>query len=355
MISTQLFTGPEIPLPIIDVEIDEDQERLYEMMFNTVMGDAEIAQGVSFIGDVEVELPVDGLKPSETREAYAQRISECGTWMSRSFRPQTGAFAASPSFCYRWRERFGLWCERCLTDRMVRVKKKIMAAYRGARALHYVRLNHNEAKQVLKGIGRDQYQRYPFQELDDGGNIVLVDFIVADKQYIGHIPTAKPLTREEVDYVNYRALASTPEEYRTSGTLGVPKAKKSTRSIVQAPNIVVDHSRTSKDAEKTALFRTYSFTASMNPQTLDEVEDCLDRRMSIFVRELKKAGGYLLPNTGISHRPVSCDLKCILWKLYIHDKEQLKAEVSSAIDTIPRRTGSQMAFSGTDPDPPLIH
>lgn len=230
-----------------------------------------------------------------------ERRDHCGGWFNRHFDPETGRLVRKPYYCDLWRDKF---CPECFNKRVDylrgRAQRAVLDVWEdGERHLRLVKIeNKREANKLARKLSKDDYLRLPTTD----GDVFLMDDENNDAP--------------EVDYkmvtdLDWERLASTPEKRNVSGNLGKSEPLNEDEKV-KVKSIII-HSDTTAEQERQALAQAAEETADLEPKTLEEAEEALEKRMEAFVDALMQAGGSILASRVIS---VQCRISRISWLRY---------------------------------------
>ena len=249
----------------------------------------------------------------EKRQLRQQRIAHCGEAYGRYMDPQTGKLTHGVYHCGVWRE-----CPSCFDYRKNKLRgaahRAILDARKADKKLKLVQADKRTVDKLTRGVDKSKYARYPGDDFD---TLLIVEDECSS--------TGDVVSYDDVSELDWDTLAVTPEGRRMSGKLGRENAAPSDDVMKVKVTSFVLHRDTTKQQEKAALEATLKATAHLQPTTLAEVQKAVKTRHSVFVRELIKAGGKMLP--GATRKiSVKCDLTCINWERYTDNLTEAKLD-----------------------------
>lgn len=209
---------------------------------------------------------------AEKQARKQKRLHDCGNW-SYYFDPHTGNRLAYTFKCGLFRD-----CQQCRIFRAYNEYIHLQTTVERENLLLMFEVSFDEAEQMTRGKGKDQYIRYPQAETE------IVIMKQEDTLQEGTIVTSEWL-REQ----NWFEIVNTPMGRNKSGTLHMPRDKKEVVKFTFVPmkyftsdapySIVIN-----------AMDQATRETINHLPTTPEEVKTGLDDRVKIATRKLRELG-----------------------------------------------------------------
>jgi hypothetical protein len=210
---------------------------------------------------------------------------------------------------------------------------RITEAYENLPSVSFFRLNYEEAFSFIRQYDKNEYLLFPMKEEIDGEEVVVCTVFMRTENTSG-IPTAQRLTKERIDEGNYVALANTPGDLRSSGTLGQRGPAPKKENQIRVPVFNVDHNKTTLKMERTAYRHTLDQLGTPPMTSYEQVQEFAEAWTDTYIRELAMQGGALI-TPRLSSITITCNLTCIRASC-IQDKRQLLLAADMALAAIPR-------------------
>lgn len=234
---------------------------------------------------------VTGLSDEQRRQ---KRVDLCGRVHVNSLSPKTGMLTSMIFYCHEFRV-----CPICKKVRMTEVSSALtMLAYDSGGKLVYSKLDEEKATALRKKLSAENYKSYP---MSDGDCFLIFDPKVEGKEVNAEDYGAKQFLPNILKEVDMEKIAITPKGKCISGKVAKkfeerkiaksPPAPSEEESVtVYVEEIHTDQSDSEpiwKEAWRLTLVDTHDF----DPQTEEDLQKCVNRRLEAFKKHYIDLGG----------------------------------------------------------------
>lgn len=201
----------------------------------------------------------------EAQQKRAKRVANCGR-PGKQIEPSSGMYKAVHFYCGVHTQ-----CERCLNYRAVQFRSELSRALVDDQQVHIYRMDADEADTFVRHMARLHYMRYPGAEQDTV--VVRADVVQEFELEAGEV-----LSSTNVDSFDWQSIANTPEGRKISGNLdNIRKAPSTEGTTIRTFTLI---SGAPEDLTSQALRQSIEETEGLNPQTAEDLEEAIYRRMS---------------------------------------------------------------------------
>jgi hypothetical protein len=181
-------------------------------------------------------------------------------------------------------------CPRCNAERIMLYRNRLLNTLdEGVELCEFTippGLSSKAISKLVSPMGKDQYMRVP---QPDGSCLV---FAVSDNANIPSGYATHTLSETEVRALDWPNVVKTPPRRRITGDLGCPEKpeqEKAENHLFKKMAHVLTDATSEQRAEcfKTAVIED---SASETPNTVDELEAAMDRRVRVYAKHLQAAG-----------------------------------------------------------------
>lgn len=267
-------------------------------------------------------------RASYTEEEIKDKINHCRSVWKHSFSKENGTRQSKPYLCRIFHSDYG-FCPNCLNQRIWELQKRTSsAASVSGESLFFLDTNLDERETLSRRLGKDNYIACPLS--DDK-----VRFIYQAEQPLDESVKLPDIS----DSAFWKETAMSPIGKNMSGNLGKTTAtttndseedegaKKNTEINITE---VVITGLTSKEDESAAR-EAYLETMDLDPQTPEEVEGALKKRMQAYIKAAVRRGGTVKFTEIVTQKISTSKIKWLTGKALVAS-EMPNADIVSLVE-----------------------